>query len=209
MRDAAYQVRSRELDARAAVERTQRAIDRARARGEATVVIWSEGERELWPPYRRVEMSVATGRALSLTTELDPERMRPRFALEALQLDPETGEALDEPPLAPRADLHRPRGVAPGRRPAAVHPADPLTRRPPVPLPDGVKRNVIDAHSHIGEIAPWTFYDLDYPVKPIVYDFPRTADFIKLMDGYGIERSLAMSNYGVPDPSSPSTSTRS
>jgi hypothetical protein len=108
VRDAAYQVRARELTARAATERTQRLIDRARSRGEATVVIWSEGERELWPPYRRVEMSVATGRALSLTTEFDPERMTPRFALEALQLDPATGEALDEPPLAPRATYEDP-----------------------------------------------------------------------------------------------------
>jgi hypothetical protein len=104
VRDAAYQVRARELEARGAAERTQRAIDRARARGEATVVIWSQGESELWPPHRRVEMSVATGRALSLTTELDPERMTPRFVLEALQLDPETGEATDDPPLAPRAE---------------------------------------------------------------------------------------------------------
>lgn len=108
VRDAAYQVRARELGAREATERTQRLIDRARATGEPTVVIWSEGERENWPPYRRVEMSVATGRALSLTTELDPERMTPRFFVEAIQLDPATGEALDAPPLAPRAGYEDP-----------------------------------------------------------------------------------------------------
>jgi hypothetical protein len=108
VRDAAYQVRARELEARAAVERAQRTIDRARSAGEPTVTIWSEGERELWPPYRRVEMSLATGRAISATTDLDPERMLPRFAVEALQLDPGTGEALDRPPLHPREEFTDP-----------------------------------------------------------------------------------------------------
>ena len=61
VRDAAYQMRSRELSMRAATERTEMAIRRARAAGETTAVIWSEGERELWPPYRRVEMSIAHG----------------------------------------------------------------------------------------------------------------------------------------------------
>ncbi|MDA2953729.1 MAG: amidohydrolase, partial [Actinomycetota bacterium] len=62
-------------------------------------------------------------------------------------------------------------------------------------LPEGMKRNIIDGHSHIGEIEPWPYYGLDHPVKPIVYDFPRTKDFIKHMDRYGIERALVMSNY--------------
>ena len=68
-----------------------------------------------------------------------------------------------------------------------------------MPLPDGIKRNVIDGHSHIGEIEAWPFYGIDHPVKPIVYDFPRTKDFLKFMDQYGIERSLVMSNYGIPE----------
>ena len=42
-----------------------------------------------------------------------------------------------------------------------------------MPLPDGMKRHVIDGHSHIGEIEAWPFYGIDYPVKPIVYDFPQ------------------------------------
>ena len=42
-------------------------------------------------------------------------------------------------------------------------------------LPDGMKRNVIDGHAHIGEIEAWPFYGIDYPVKPIVYDFPRAS----------------------------------
>jgi hypothetical protein len=108
VRDAAYQVRARELAQRAATERTEGAIRRARAAGEPTVTIWSEGERELWPPYRRVEMSLATGRAVAVSTIMDPETMMPRFALEGLELDPETGAAGDEPPIAPRREYTDP-----------------------------------------------------------------------------------------------------
>ncbi len=72
-----------------------------------------------------------------------------------------------------------------------------------MPLPEGMKRYVIDDHSHIGEIEAWPFYGIDYPVKPIVYDFPKTKDFIKFMDQHGIERSLVMSNYGIPKPEQP------
>ena len=60
VRDAAYQVRARELRQRSAAERAETAIRRARAAGEPTVTIWSEGEQELWPPYRRVEMALAS-----------------------------------------------------------------------------------------------------------------------------------------------------
>lgn len=70
-------------------------------------------------------------------------------------------------------------------------------------LPEGMKREVIDGHSHIGEIGAFPFYGLEDPVKPIVYDFPRTKDFLKYMDKYAIERSLVMSNYGIPDPEQP------
>jgi hypothetical protein len=103
VRDAAYQFRARELSARAPVERTLRLIQRARAGGERTVEIWSEGEREHWPPYRRVEMSLATGMAVSVATELDADSMTPVYVLEAFQLDPETGESAEgEGPIVPR-----------------------------------------------------------------------------------------------------------
>jgi hypothetical protein len=108
VRDAAYQVRARELRQRAATERTETAIRRARAAGEPTVTIWSEGERELWPPYRRVEMSLASGRAVAVSTSVDPETMTPRFALEAIELDPATGEAAGAEPLAPRREFTDP-----------------------------------------------------------------------------------------------------
>ena len=60
-------------------------------------------------------------------------------------------------------------------------------------------QRIIDAHCHIGEIPPWKFYDLEHPVKPTVYDYRSTAEFVKNhMDEFKIERALTMSNYGVP-----------
>ena len=108
VRDAAYQVRSRELLQRAATERTEAAIRRAKAAGEPTVTIWSEGQQEMWPPYRRVEMSLASGLAVAVSTTMDPETMMPRFALEGLELDPATGEAADAEPIAPRREFTDP-----------------------------------------------------------------------------------------------------
>ncbi|HSI31025.1 MAG TPA: hypothetical protein VK951_06830 [Miltoncostaeaceae bacterium] len=108
VRDAAYQVRSRELLQRAATERTETAIRRAKAAGEPTVTIWSEGQQEMWPPYRRVEMSLASGLAVAVSTTMDPETMMPRFALEGLELDPATGEAADAEPIAPRREFTDP-----------------------------------------------------------------------------------------------------
>ena len=108
VRDAAYQVRARELRQRSAAERTETAIRRARAAGEPTVTIWSEGEQELWPPYRRVEMALASGRAVSVSTTMDPETMMPRFELEGLELDPETGAAAAAEPIAPRREFTDP-----------------------------------------------------------------------------------------------------
>jgi hypothetical protein len=108
VRDAAYAARARELRQRSAAERAEAAIRRARAAGDPTVTIWSEGERELWPPYRRVEMALASGRAVVVSTTVDAETMAPRFALEAVELDPETGAAAGAEPLAPRREFSDP-----------------------------------------------------------------------------------------------------
>jgi hypothetical protein len=102
VRDAAYHHRARELSMRAPVEEAERLIRRARANGDATVVIWSQGEHQHVPGYRRVEMSVSTGRAVVALTELDPERFEPVFVTEGRRLDPQTGESVDDDPLAPR-----------------------------------------------------------------------------------------------------------
>lgn len=101
VRQAAYALRARELQQRGVAEATQHAIDRARRRGEPTAVIWSQGQNELWPPYRRVEMSLATGRAIVVATELSAETMAPEFVVGAVQLDATNGEDFGEEPIVP------------------------------------------------------------------------------------------------------------
>lgn len=95
VRDAAYQVRARELSVREPQERAEQLIRRARTAGEPTASIWDQGEHEDWPPYRRIEMNLDTGRAVATSTELDPDTMTPRYVLEAMQLDPDTGAAAE------------------------------------------------------------------------------------------------------------------
>lgn len=106
VRDAAYQLRSRELTQRASTEGAQLAIDRARRSGEATAVLYQHGEDELRPPYRRVEMSLATGFAVSVSTEYNPDTMLPLYVIEGFQLDPDTGTGGET--VAPRSEFHDP-----------------------------------------------------------------------------------------------------
>ena len=61
-----------------------------------------------------------------------------------------------------------------------------------------VGRRIIDAHSHIGEMAAWKFYDLKEPVKPTVYEFPTVRDYVKHMDRYGMERALVIPSSDAP-----------
>ena len=61
-----------------------------------------------------------------------------------------------------------------------------------------VPSRTIDGHSHIGEMAPWKFYDLAEPVKPTVYEFPTTQEYLRHMDALGVERALVLPNYGIP-----------
>ncbi len=106
VRDAAYQVRSRELVQRASQEGAELAIERARRAGEPTATIYASGANELWPPYRRVEMSLATGFAVSVSTEYNPDTMQPLYVLEGFQLDPDTGAGAE--PVAPRREFDDP-----------------------------------------------------------------------------------------------------
>lgn len=108
VRDAAYQLRRRELEMRAASEQAERAIERARRDGTPTAVVWSGGTNELWPPYRHIEMSIATGFAVAAATELNPETLAPLYVLEGIQLDPDTGVGLDERKLVERQEFHDP-----------------------------------------------------------------------------------------------------
>lgn len=70
-------------------------------------------------------------------------------------------------------------------------------------VPERLSRTVIDAHSHIGELPPFAFYDLEEPVKPTVYDFQSRREYVGHMDRLGVERALVLPNYGVPDQEHP------
>ena len=61
-----------------------------------------------------------------------------------------------------------------------------------------VSSRTIDGHSHIGEMAAWKFYDLAEPVKPTVYEFPTTQEYLRHLDELGVERALVLPNYGIP-----------
>ena len=61
-----------------------------------------------------------------------------------------------------------------------------------------VSGRVIDAHSHIGEMAAWKFYNLTEPVKPTVYEFATPKAYLDHLDGFGVERGLVLPNYGIP-----------
>jgi predicted TIM-barrel fold metal-dependent hydrolase len=65
-------------------------------------------------------------------------------------------------------------------------------------LPEKVRGRVVDAHSHIGTMEAWQFYDLKEPVKPTVYEFARAGDYLDHLDELGVERGLVLPNYGIP-----------
>jgi uncharacterized protein len=69
--------------------------------------------------------------------------------------------------------------------------------------PEKVKGQVIDAHSHIGEMDAWAFYNLKEPVKPTVYEFADRNAYLRHLDGVGVERGLVLPNYGIPVQSQP------
>lgn len=69
--------------------------------------------------------------------------------------------------------------------------------------PERVSGRVIDAHSHIGALQAWQFYDLKEPVKPTVYEFADGRDYRRHLDGLGVERALVLPNYGIPVQSQP------
>lgn len=101
VRQSAYAMRAREIERSASEDDAVRAIERARRAGAGSAAIWAVGENELWPPYRRVEMSLSTGRAVVSSTELSAETMTPVFILGAARLDPASGRPADPEPLVP------------------------------------------------------------------------------------------------------------
>jgi hypothetical protein len=61
-----------------------------------------------------------------------------------------------------------------------------------------MRGRVIDAHSHIGTMPAWQFYDLKEPVKPTVYEFANAKEYLTHLDGVGVERGLVLPTYGIP-----------
>jgi hypothetical protein len=55
-----------------------------------------------------------------------------------------------------------------------------------VAFTEKVKGRVVDAHSHIGEMDAWQFYNLKQPVKPTVYEFADAAAYLRHLDGVGV-----------------------
>lgn len=67
------------------------------------------------------------------------------------------------------------------------------------------RKRIFDAHTHIGEMAAYPFYDLEEPVKPTVIEYATTQEYLQHMDEYQVDRAMVISNYGVPDTSQPFT----
>ena len=65
-----------------------------------------------------------------------------------------------------------------------------------------IRKRVFDNHSHIGPVPGFAYYGLPEAVKPTT-DYDKTDDYIKGMDGNGVDRALVMSNYGYPDSAKP------
>ena len=58
---------------------------------------------------------------------------------------------------------------------------------------------VLDAHRHIGVLPSFAFYG-GPPISPDVTAKATVAEFLATLDEEGVERTLVLPNYGVPDP---------
>lgn len=99
VRDAAFCHRHREITRERGKEIARERLEAARRAGDEWVVLFED----VTPlGSHRLEMHVASGRALHASTQVDPERPTPAYELEVVQLDPATGAWLvDRPPLMP------------------------------------------------------------------------------------------------------------
>ena len=155
----------------------------ARARAAPSGSSCSRTSRRSAPTGSRC--TCASGRALHASAELPLDAGRPTFTLEVVQLDPARRRVAARQAAADAgADLRHPRGMGGAHRAGArpVREALTMATHP---------KKIIDAHCHIGEIPPWKFYDLEHPVKPTVYDYADTKEFVKShMDYFKVERAL-------------------
>ncbi|TWI59103.1 amidohydrolase family protein [Halalkalibacter nanhaiisediminis] len=64
-------------------------------------------------------------------------------------------------------------------------------------------RKVISAHSHVGYLEPWAFYESKELISPMDPAPETTEELLSFMNARGIEKSLVMPNYGVPKQEQP------
>ena len=95
---AAFGLRNRELVGELARGRAMARIQAAREQGETWVVLYEAGSRAQAPavPYRRLEMHLRGGAALHVYVEQDVATARAVYGVQAVQLDPHTGDWLNE-----------------------------------------------------------------------------------------------------------------
>ena len=99
VRDAAFCHRHREITRERGKEIARERLEGARMEGAEWVVLFED----VTPlGSHRLEMHVASGRAMHASSELPLDGRRPTFTLEVVQLDPADGAwLLDKPPLMP------------------------------------------------------------------------------------------------------------
>ncbi len=99
IRDAAFCHRHREITREQGKAIAAERLERARVEGAEWVVLFED----VTPlGSHRLEMHVASGRALHAASELPLDASRPKFTLEVVQLDPRDGAwLLDKPPAMP------------------------------------------------------------------------------------------------------------
>ena len=99
IRDAAFCHRHREITREQGKALAAKRLERARVEGAEWVVLFED----VTPlGSHRLEMHVASGRALHAASELPLDATRPKFTLEVVQLDPRDGAwLLDKPPAMP------------------------------------------------------------------------------------------------------------
>jgi hypothetical protein len=99
IRDAAFCHRHREITREQGKALAAERLERARVEGAEWVVLFDD----VTPlGSHRLEMHVASGRALHAASELPLDATRPKFTLEVVQLDPRDGAwLLDKPPAMP------------------------------------------------------------------------------------------------------------
>ena len=157
VRDAAFCHRHREITREQGKELARERLERARRDGAEWVVLFED----VTPlGSHRLEMHVASGRALHAAAELPLDAGRPTFTLEVVQLDPRRRRVAARQAAGDAdPDVRHPRGMGGAHRAGAQPVRKGLT------VATHPKR-IIDAHCHIGEIPPWKYYDLEHPVKP-------------------------------------------